>query len=209
MSVVDTEHVLVVPTVEFHRLGHFQGVSTEVSRYLEPLLDPSMVSYRPRAEMEQDPSFKQLIPYVIFQYDDAAGDRWVFHYTRGKGQGESRLHQKISIGIGGHISREDAAPGLSQNPYLEGLRRELDEEVIIGTEYRDRRVGMINDDETDVGRVHLGVLHIFEVVSPNVEPREAEIHQAGFLRLDELRSLRDRMESWSQICMDALYPENA
>jgi predicted NUDIX family phosphoesterase len=55
----------------------------------------------------------------------------------------------------------------------------------------------------------LGVLHIFEVVSPNVEPREAEIHQAGFLRLDELRSLRDRMESWSQICMDALYPENA
>lgn len=207
MSVVDTEHVLVVPTAEFHRIGVFQGVSTDVHRYLDRLLDPQLVSYRPRAEMEQDPSFKQLIPYVVFQYDDPAGQRWLFHYTRGKGQGESRLHQKISIGIGGHISREDASAEGSTNPYLEGLRRELDEEVLIRTEYQDRRVGMINDDETDVGRVHLGVLHVFEVARPDVEPREDEMHHAGFERLERLRELRDQMESWSQICLDALYAE--
>ena len=87
------------------------------------------------------------------------------------------------------------------------MRRELAEEVIIETEYQDRCVGMINDDETDVGRVHLGIVHIFEVATPNVRPREAEMHQAGFKLLHELRAVRDSMESWSRICLDALYPE--
>jgi predicted NUDIX family phosphoesterase len=68
-------------------------------------------------------------------------------------------------------------------------------------------VGLINDDETDVGRVHLGIVHIFTVQRPRVEPREAEMHDAGFQPLAELRQLRDSMESWSQICLDALYPE--
>jgi predicted NUDIX family phosphoesterase len=207
MSLVDTEQVLVVPAAEFRKLGYFQGVSTDVQRYLEPLLRPSMVSYRPRGEMERNPSFKQLIPYVIFQYDDSRGARWLFQYTRGSGQGERRLHAKRSIGIGGHISLEDAGRHGSLNPYHEGMRRELDEEVIIQTCYRDRCVGMINDDETDVGKVHLGIVHVFEVDEPRVSPREAEMHAAGFQQLDELRQLRDSMESWSQICLDALYPE--
>jgi predicted NUDIX family phosphoesterase len=166
-----------------------------------------MVSYRPRGEMEQDPSFKQLIPYVIFQYDDSHGTCWLFQYTRGRGQGESRLHAKRSIGIGGHISREDAGQHGALNPYHEGMRRELDEEVIIQTEYVDRCVGMINDDETDVGKVHLGIVHVFAVKHPRVLPREAEMHAAGFQPLDELRQVRDSMESWSQICLDALYPK--
>ncbi|MCA9149332.1 MAG: phosphoesterase [Planctomycetales bacterium] len=206
MSVVEVEQVLVVPAAEFHALGHFQGVSTRVDHYLNRLLTPELVSYRPRDVMELDPNFKQLIPYVIFQYDDEAGQRWLFNYTRGSGQGESRLHSKISIGIGGHISQEDGDHH-SKNPYHEGMRRELAEEVIIETEYQDRCVGMINDDETDVGRVHLGIVHIFEVANPNVRPREAEMHQAGFKLLHELRAVRDSMESWSRICLDALYPE--
>jgi predicted NUDIX family phosphoesterase len=205
VAIVDSEQVLVVPAAEFHRLGHFQGVSTDVDRYLRRLLTPEVVSYRPRGEMERDPSFKQLIPYVIFQYDDPQGTRWLFGYTRGSGQGETRLHSKLSIGIGGHIAREDAGDDGERNPYHEGMRRELDEEVIILTPYEDRCVGVINDDETDVGKVHLGIVHVFAVERPDVRPRETEMHSAGFQPLETLRGQRDRMESWSQICLDALY----
>jgi predicted NUDIX family phosphoesterase len=108
MSTVSTEHVLVVPTTLFHELGYVQGFSKDVDRYRGVLLDPANISYRPRSEMEEDPSFKQLIPYVIFRHQDDQGGIHLFQYTRGKGQGESRLHSKKSIGIGGHISSVDA-----------------------------------------------------------------------------------------------------
>src|SRR5438067_13089831 len=137
MSLVATEHVLVVPTPIFHGLGHFHGFCGDTERYLRGLLDPAHTSYQPRASMEQDPSFKQLIPYVIFRYRDAAGQTMLFQYTRGKGQGESRLHAKRSIGVGGHISADDAA---QVSAYEEGMRRELEEEVVIDTQYRGRRV---------------------------------------------------------------------
>ena len=83
-----------------------------------------------RGEMEVDPSFKQLIPYVIFCHRDGGGKLSVFRYTRGSGQGEQRLHRKHSVGIGGHISSDDAA---STTPYAEGMRRELQEEVLVNT----------------------------------------------------------------------------
>jgi predicted NUDIX family phosphoesterase len=122
MSLVATEHVLVVPAEVFHRLGHFQGFCGDADRYLRGLLDPAHTSYQPRSAMEQDPSFKQLIPYVIFRHRDAAGRTHLFQYTRGKGQGEARLHAKRSIGIGGHISADDA---IQSSAYDEGMRREL------------------------------------------------------------------------------------
>ena len=124
MSLVATEHVLVVPTEVFHKLGHFQGFCGDTERYLKGLLDPAHTSYRPRAEMEQDPSFKQLIPYVIFRYRDAAGQTMLFQYTRGKGQGEARLHAKRSVGVGGHISVDDTA---EPSAYEGGMRREWGE----------------------------------------------------------------------------------
>lgn len=205
MSVVHTEHVLVVPTQDFRQIGHFQGISTEVDRYLDKLLTPERVSYRPRSEMEEDPSFKQLIPYVIFRHKTPDGQVSLFQYTRGSGQGESRLHAKRSIGIGGHISAEDAGFADGVNPYHEGMRRELEEEVVIDTPYRDECVGLINDDETEVGRVHLGIVHIFDVDQPAVSPRESEIHAAGFERLDVLFDRLEEMETWSSICMRGLF----
>src|SRR5437867_5894835 len=141
MLELQTERVLVVPTRVFRRLGHFQGFSLEVDRYLAELLDPRNTVYRPRHEVEEDPGFKQLIPYVIFRHEDAAGRELVFQYTRGKGQGEGRLHSKRSIGIGGHISADDAQGDESRNPYEEGLRRELAEEVHIGALYTSACVG--------------------------------------------------------------------
>jgi predicted NUDIX family phosphoesterase len=203
---VQTERVLVVPTQVFHRLGHFQGFSAEIERYLRELLDERHTSYRPRAEMEQDASFKQLIPYVIFRHLNAAGEDTVFQYTRGKGQGEGRLHSKRSIGVGGHISADDlSAVAAHAAVYAEGMRRELQEEVVIDTPYTERCVGLINDDETEVGRVHLGVVHLVDVKQPRVAPRESEIIEAGFRPVDELLAELDGFETWSQICLRALF----
>lgn len=207
MSLVETEQILVVPTSIFHRLGHFQGFSTDVSRYLDELLSPEHTSYRPRSEMEEDPSYKQLIPYVIFQHVAADGALTVFQYTRGKGQGEKRLHAKRSVGIGGHISSIDEQSGSDLNPYREGMQRELTEEVAINTPYRERLVGLINDDQTEVGKVHLGVVHMFEVETPDVQPREKDIIETGFQPVGELLQDLDGFESWSAICLRELFGE--
>jgi len=199
------ERVLVVPTEEFHRLGHFQGFSSEAVGFLDRLLDPRHVRFISRAEVEIDPGFKQIIPYVIFRHVAPGGEETVFQYTRGKGMGEGRLHSKRSVGIGGHISA-DAAVGGAENPYLEGMRRELDEEVAIDSPYRSRCIGMINDDQTEVGRVHLGVVYLFDVQRPNVRPRESEIIQCGFRPVAEILADLDGFETWSQISMKALFP---
>ncbi len=203
MTEVLTERVLVVPTELFHGLGHFQGCNADVDRYLGELLDPKNTTYRPRHEVENDPSFKQLIPYVIFCYSDASAGQSVFQYTRGTGQGEGRLHSKRSVGIGGHISITDATG--AGGPYDQGMRRELEEEVAINTPYTDHRVGLINDDETEVGRVHLGVVHRFQVERPAVEPRESEIIESGFRPVDELLADLDGFETWSRICLEAMF----
>ena len=205
MSLVETEQVLVVPTSVFHELGHFQGFSADVTTYLDELLSPEHTSYRPRGDMEEDPSFKQLIPYVIFRYVDADGEVSVFQYTRGKGQGEKRLHAKRSVGIGGHISSDDEQSEGDLNPYQEGMQRELSEEVAINCDFTERMVGLINDDETEVGKVHLGVVHIFDVESPAVQAREDAIIDAGFRPVREILEDLDGFETWSQICMRALF----
>lgn len=205
MSIVQTEHVLVVPTELFRRLGYFQGFCADVERYFDELFSPLHTSYRPRGEMEDDPSFKQLIPYCIFRHTDRTGQQSVFVYTRGNGQGESRLHAKRSVGVGGHISADDAQQGDDIHPYDEGMRRELEEEIRIETPYRQRCVGLINDDETDVGKVHLGVVHIFDVERPNVQPREAEIIDTGFRPVDQLLGDLAGFETWSSICLQALF----
>jgi len=192
------EQVLVVPTLLFHEIGHFQGFCADADRYLKTLLDPAYTSYRPRNEMEQDPSFKQLIPYCIFRCNGE-----IFSYRRDKGQGESRLLGKRSVGIGGHISTVDAAAGGSS--YLEGMRREIEEEVYLESGYRHECVGLINDDLTEVGKVHLGIVHIFDLDAPQVRPREQSIIQTGFATPTELLRDRDQFETWSQICLDHLF----
>ncbi len=208
MSQVQTENVLVVPTRLFHELGHFQGFSTAVERYLDRLFAPEHTSYRPRHEVEEDPSFKQLIPYVIFRYRDPQGRVHVFQSTRGKGQGEGRLHSKQSVGIGGHISLDDSAAGENAHAtaaYQEGMRRELAEEVAIDTPYVEHLAGLINDDESEVGKVHLGVVHVFDVERPAVRPLEADIIEAGFRPIEAILADTSRFETWSKFCLEALF----
>ncbi len=204
MSQADVEHVLVVPTELFHSLGYFQGFSPEVDTYLDTLFNSENISYRPRPQMEQDPSFKQLIPYVIFRYIDDRGTVSLYQYSRGGGSGEKRLVSKKSVGIGGHISQEDG-DSKDADPYHDGMARELKEEVIIETPYVLKLVGLINDDETEVGKVHLGIVHICDVEAPLVRSNEEEIEGNGFQPVTELLDNLDGFETWSSICLKALF----
>jgi predicted NUDIX family phosphoesterase len=214
---VAEEQILVVPTSMFHDLGYFQGFSADVDRYLPQLLTGDHIQYRPRGEMEEDPSFKQLIPYVLFRWTDDRGAVHLFEYLRGSGQGERRLHAKRSVGIGGHISTLDAdvVDSLRErdhqsdhdgfNVYREGMRRELDEEIAIDTNYSERVAGLINDDETPVGKVHLGVVHLCDVDRPQIRPREADILDGQFRPVEEILPRLGEFESWSEIAVRALF----
>jgi predicted NUDIX family phosphoesterase len=193
------ERVLVVPSSEFDRLGRFQGYSADADRYLSALLIPPLMDYLPRSQVEDDPSLKQIIPYVVFRCADR-----VFCYTRGQSQGEARLHRLRSLGVGGHVSEDDAQGARTLEAYEAAMRRELEEEVAVNSPGRIRRVGLINDDATPVGRVHLGVVHLYELDRPDVKPREEGLAEAGFLDIAAIRSLRLEFETWSQICIDAL-----
>jgi predicted NUDIX family phosphoesterase len=197
-----TGRILVVPASELDRLGRFQGFSGDVDRYLNALLAPGVASFQPRAAMETDPSFKQIIPYVVFRCGPL-----VYCYRRGKSQGEARLHSKWSLGVGGHVDEEDADGRATAEAYEIALRRELDEEVSVRSEGRLRRVGLINDDSTPVSQVHLGVVHLFVLDDPRVEAREEGLADGAFRDLDEIGGLREEFETWSQICLDGfLHP---
>jgi len=198
------EHVLVIPTPIFHALGHFQGFCTDVDRYRDVLLDTKNVQFRPRSEVETDPGFKQLIPYMIFCHTDSSGNISIFQYVRGKGMGESRLHHKRSIGVGGHIAIDDQRQH-SDDVYREGMLRELHEEVVLHTAFTEQCIGLINDDSTEVGSVHLGIVHRLDVAEPNVVSNESDLIESGFMPLDELRAYKDQMESWSAISLDAFF----
>lgn len=191
--------ILVVPAAELDRLGRFQGFSPEAERYLAVLLEPPHAQFHPRYLMEEDRSFKQIIPYVIFRHAGA-----VFCYTRGSSQGESRLHALRSLGVGGHVDAADADGRATRAAYEIALRRELEEEVVIDSPGTMRLVGLINDDATPVGQVHLGVVHVYDLERPAVTPREEGLAEAGFVPLAELWEQRERFESWSRLCIEGL-----
>jgi len=201
MSLPD-ENVLVVRRSLLDQLGSFQGLTFEPQKYLDALLSRGNNFFIARAAAENDPAHKQIIPYVII----ACGDR-VLHYVRGKKAGEQRLVAKGSIGIGGHMNQEDELLfnyAIDEAAYRAGVEREVSEEIKIETNFEDRIVALLNDDTTEVGRVHLGIVHLFRLIEPKVEKREALITSLAFLTKDELHARRDILETWSQICVDSL-----
>jgi predicted NUDIX family phosphoesterase len=216
------EQVLVIPTQVLRDAGMFHGLSRDVEHYWPRLLDPNRCFFMPRVRAEDDPTHKQLIPYVLLKHGDH-----VFHYTRGKGMGEKRLHGLRSVGIGGHINPVDVTmagvgtptlerhgnwdsrgrttdPGHEHDLYRQGMLREVAEEVRIDTAYRTLPFGFINDDSTPVGQVHLGIVHLFELEAPSVQRREADVLNAGFAQITELVKAKDEFETWSQFVLTEL-----
>jgi predicted NUDIX family phosphoesterase len=189
------EKVLVIPTEQFRAAGYFHGLRAADDAYRAAILDPSAFLFRARSEVETDPAFKQLIPYIVLKCGEL-----VFHYRRGASGMEKRLEALRSIGIGGHISEADAAGGI--DPYHTGMMRELTEEVELGCGFRERCVGFINDDRTPVGSVHLGVVHVFELESPAARSREDALADAGFAPWAELLRFAEQFETWSQFAFE-------
>ena len=194
------ENVLVIKRSLFDQLGSFQGLNFEPRKYLDAILSRGNNFFLARSQAEKDPTHKQLIPYVLLAHDHK-----VLFYVRGKRAGEQRLVAKGSIGIGGHMNESDESLfALDEAAYRAGVEREVAEEIAINTRFEDRIVALLNDDSTEVGQVHLGIVHVFKLAEPNVEKREAMITNVDFLGRDELASRRALLETWSQICLDSL-----
>ena len=194
------ENVLVVRRNLFEQLGSFQGLSFEPEKYLNLLLSRGNNFFLSRAQAENDSAYKQIIPYVLLAFQDR-----VLHYVRGKKAGEQRLVAKGSIGIGGHMNESDESLfAWDEQAYRAGVEREVNEEIKIDTQFQDRIVALLNDDTTEVGRVHLGIVHVFRLAQQKVEKREAMITNLAFLTKAELLNRRESLETWSQICVDSL-----
>jgi predicted NUDIX family phosphoesterase len=192
------ERVLCFERRLFEELGEFQGISLEVERYLPVVTLPSNLVYRNRSEAELDKRYKQLIPYVLIICNYKC-----LRYRRGKGGQEKRLHGLFSVGVGGHISDEDHGLFSSGIGYQEGMRRELMEEVAVA-EVKDAAVAVINDDSTEVGYVHFGVVHVMRVASEAVAGGRSGILGPEFISMAEALADPAGYESWSRLCLEKL-----
>jgi predicted NUDIX family phosphoesterase len=195
------EQVLVIERKVFEEVGAFNGLATDVERYIDKLFAQGVPRFIPRPQAETDPSFKQLIPYVIMTCQGK-----YLSYVRGKKAGEKRLVAKRSLGIGGHINPVDWTLFTADpyKTYLEAVQREVAEEVSVETIYQDKVIALLNDDSNDVGQVHLGIVHLWTLDEPKVNRKEQMITQMGFMALPELQQVKDSMETWSQICLEGL-----
>jgi len=199
MSKYSGEEVLVVPRALLDEIGAFEGIQTTgLDAAVGRLLDPANHFFMDRAEAENDPSHKQLIPYCIFR----CGDR-ILHYTRGKSGGESRLHAKISVGVGGHVNPVDTGGGRTgSDAYHAAVAREIEEELDLPEEHEHRIIALLNDESNPVGQVHLGIVHVVDLKSDAVNSREDALTDLGFTPLADLNgALFDRLETWSQFCI--------
>ena len=197
------EQVLVVERKVVEQIGMFQGLVFDVERYRDQLFVPGVPRFMARSQAEQDPSFKQLIPYVIMTHEGR-----YLSYVRGKRAGETRLVAKRSIGIGGHINPIDADDSplfayMYEN-YLTAVQREVEEEVAVETHHTDSIVALLNDESNEVGSVHLGIVHLWNLDEPKVSKREQMITQMSFMTPAELDAERDSLETWSALCLDQL-----
>jgi predicted NUDIX family phosphoesterase len=191
------ERVLVIPRQHLEAVGFFRGHRQPDSAFETELLSPAQFSFRPRAEVETDPSYLQVIPYVVLKFGAS-----LFHYRRGLSGGETRLRALRSVGIGGHISEEDARGG--QNPLETGLLREVSEEVDVDEPRHHQSLGLIFDDSTPVGEVRLGVVRVWELAKEHAVPKEDSLAAAGFAHLATLRAEADEFETWSRFVLAGL-----
>jgi predicted NUDIX family phosphoesterase len=209
MAIAD-ENVLVFPRSLFEQLGIFQGFSSDVKHYLPVILSNKNHNFMPRAEAETNPDFKQIIPYVVI-----TDGKSILHYVRGKKAGEQRLVAKGSVGIGGHINDVDykepllaftkkplLASTFGNQEFQDAVEREVREELSIQGVFDAKPIGLINDDSTEVGRVHFGVVHVLFCMPDKVKKNEQVITQVEFMPIEELKAKRDQMETWSQLCLD-------
>jgi len=181
------EMVLVVPTSKvIELLGSKTGIVEVEEQKIQQLIQKEGL-FIPRNQAEQDESFQQIIPYVVMKNNGQ-----ILLLLRTSKQGEKRLHDKYSLGVGGHINNlDDQKPW---NAFLKGMKREITEEVDVEIHSIDY-IGIINDTSTPVSRVHLGLLYIAEVNFKGI--REKDMFMYWWKNLEELQQYTKLMEGWS------------
>lgn len=185
------ERVLVVPRDVVPARGDWHGLRTSG---LQELLDAvgTHGAFLPRAEMELDPSFKQIIPYLVLRDSER-----YFLMRRTRAGGDPRLFDRWSIGVGGHLNPGDT-------DVFGGLRREWREELVADFEPAFEPLALLNDDTTDVGSVHLGIVFLADAAGRPVEVRETHKLTGGFADAAEIAGGAEHLETWSRIVFDAL-----
>ena len=185
------ELVLVVPRAAVPGGLGWRGVRSDG---VEPCLDliAREGTFRARREVEEDPSWKQVIPYLVLR----EGDR-LFLMQRTRSGSDARLHERFSIGVGGHVNPGDG-------DVLGGLRREWREELAAEFEPEFEVLGLLNDDEDPVGAVHLGLVYLAEAGGRPVSVREKDKLRGSFVTPEEVNSVYDGLETWSQLVFDFL-----
>jgi predicted NUDIX family phosphoesterase len=193
------ELVLVVPTaVVIEELGGgapWLGIVPAGERELADVIRRHG-AFHPRPAMEEDPAWKQVIPYPVLR----DGDAW-FLMRRTKAGSDARLHDRFSIGVGGHVNPEDG--GLDGDLGV-ALRREWHEELVVDFVPDFRFVGLLNDDSTPVGRVHLGLVFEGDAAGRPVAIRETDKLSGAFVPATEVAAVSDRLETWSRIAFEWL-----
>ena len=196
------EQVLVIERKVLEQVGMFQGLTFDVDNYLREFFVQGVPRFMPRSQVEENPAYKQLIPYVLMSYQDK-----YLSYVRGRRAGETRLVGNRSIGIGGHINPADDMPLFNTDfyeTYLTAVEREVAEEVSVETSHTDSIVALLNDESNEVGSVHLGIVHHWILDAPKVSKREQMITQMAFMTPAELQEVRDTLETWSGLCLTRL-----
>ena len=189
------EQVLCVKREDMFPDGAWHGfVRTDLERHQRLIRERH--SFKPRSEVEDDPTYQQIIPYLVFRHD---GHYFLTHRLRASS--EKRLHKQYSLGIGGHINPGDLVGG---DPIVDGLKREWQEEVAYDGRFEAQLIGFLNEDSSPVSKVHLGVVFLLDGDSPNIAIRETTKLAGELLTLDEMRIYYLGMESWSQIVYDQL-----
>jgi predicted NUDIX family phosphoesterase len=191
------ERVLVLPRDRVPGGCDFTGVRLADEQSLAELRAAVQAQGRfmDRPLAEEDPAFKQLIPYVVVRDGGL-----VYLMERTDAGGDARLHGKASIGVGGHLNPVDEG----EDPLTDGLRREWSEELVAEWEPEFRLVGLLNDDSNPVGSVHLGVVFEVEAAGRPVEVRERDKLSGRFATVAEVRAIWDRLETWSRLVAEHL-----
>jgi predicted NUDIX family phosphoesterase len=185
------EQVLVVPRAALVPGEGWLGVRPgDLAQELEVVAREGR--FMRRGDAEEDPSFKQVIPYLVLR----DGGRW-FLMRRTRAGGDARLHDLWSIGVGGHLNPGDG-------DVAGGLAREWAEEVEADFTPEYRPVGLLNDDTTPVGAVHVGFVYVADAAGRPVAIRETEKLTGAFSTGEEVEAVRDRLETWSRLAFDAL-----
>src|SRR5262245_49676683 len=190
------ELVYVVPRADVPDQAGWHGLRTDGLEAFVAALERAG-RYEPREAMERDPSFKQIIPYLVLR----DGPRW-FLMQRTAAGGDERLHHRYSIGVGGHLNPGDG--GL-----LGGLRREWAEELDAAFVPDFELVALLNDDTTDVGSVHLGAVYVADAAGRQVDIRETHKLSGAFADEAAVGAVADRMESWSRLTFEFLAGERS